>query len=117
MNTRDQINIILIGLFFLPILGYAAYQARFIVQGPRIWIDSPKNGQTVTEPLVIITGRAQNVAWISINDRQIFTDEHGNWTEKLLVAKGISIITVTAYDRFGRETHQTLQLFLPTDKI
>ena len=45
-----------------------------------------------------------------MNDRQMFTDEEGEFSEKLLLSYGYNIITVKAKDRFGRETKKTLEL-------
>jgi hypothetical protein len=111
-KAERKVKYVMLVVVFLPILVYAAFQARFILLGPRIWIDSPQDGQTVAEPLVIVEGRAKNVAWISINDRQIFTDENGYWSEKLIVSKGVSIISIMARDRYGREVANALNVFL-----
>lgn len=98
----------------LLLLGaYSLYQARAIIFGPQISIVSHYDGEVVERPLVEVEGHAKNVAWISFNDRQIFTDEEGLWEEKLIVSEGLSIITLKARDRFGRETEKILRLILP----
>jgi len=91
-------------VLFVLLVAYSLYQTRFLILGPQLWIISPLNGQTVEDSVVVIEGRAKNIAFISLNDHQIFTDEVGNWSETLIVSSGISIMTVTARDRFGRET-------------
>ena len=100
-------------VLFLLLTSYSLYEARFLILGPQIWIENPQDGQVVTEPLVMIQGRSKNIAWISLNDRQIFTDEEGVWSEKLLVREGVSIMTVSARDRFGREIKKSIQIVLP----
>lgn len=102
---------ILTALFVLLIV-YSLYQARFLILGPQIWIDNPQDGRTVESSLVVAEGRSSNIAWISLNDRQIFTDEEGRWSEKLIVSSGISIMTVKARDRFGREVQKSVQIVL-----
>ena len=99
-------------VLFLLLTSYSLYEARFLILGPQIWIENPQDGQVVTEPLVMIQGRSKNIAWISLNDRQIFTDEEGVWSEKLLVSEGVSIMTVSARDRLGRETSGSGQVVL-----
>ena len=103
---------VLIIVFFILLASYALFQARSIILGPRIWIDNPQDGQTVESPLVTIEGRSRNISWISLNDRQIFTDENGRWGEKLIVSEGLSIMTVKARDRFGHETTESVQIIL-----
>jgi len=103
--------LILISLFVL-LTFYSTFQARDFILGPQIWIDSPKNGQEVESSLVIMEGRSRNIAWISLNGRQIFTDETGKWSEKLIVSSGVSIMTVEARDHFGRVTTRSAQIVL-----
>lgn len=102
----------LLVLVFALLISYSLWEARFIILGPRVWIDSPKNGQTMNDPLVVIEGRAENIAWITLNDYQIFTDEEGRWREELIVSRGTSIMTIKARDRFGRETVESVQILL-----
>lgn len=100
-----------IGISIL-LIAYALYQARFMLLGPRVYIDSPRDNSLLQNQLVTIEGRARNTAWLSLNDRQIFTDEDGYWSEKLIVASGTSIIKVSARDRLGREREKLLHLSL-----
>jgi hypothetical protein len=102
---------ILIGLFIL-LTSYSLFEARALIIGPQIWITSPKNGGTFENSLVTMEGQSRNIAWISLNGRQIFTDESGAWNEKVIVSPGLSIMTVSARDRFGRETHKSVQVVL-----
>jgi len=102
---------ILIVLFSILVI-YSIYQGRFLILGPQIWVDNIKDGETVREPVIIVAGRARNVSWISLNDRQIFTDEAGYWSEKLVVSEGVSFISVKARDRFGHEVNKNLQVVL-----
>src|SRR5690606_11152957 len=92
---------ILTAIFFISLITYSAFQARFLILGPQISISNPTHGLAVPAQLVFVEGRAKNVAWLSLNDRQIFTNEEGYWSEKLLVSEGLSITTVKARDRFG----------------
>ena len=101
-----------LAILFLLLTLYSLYQARFLILGPQVWIESHIDGQTIESPIIILAGRAQNIAWISLNDRQIFTDEKGLWGEKLIVSSGTSIMTLKARDRFGRETEKRVLIVL-----
>jgi hypothetical protein len=90
---------------------YFLFQARFMVLGPMLEITYPKNGALVASSVVNIEGRARNIAWISLNGRQIFTDENGRWSEKMIVSPGTSIMTVKTKDRFGREAEKSVEIF------
>ena len=100
--------ILIILLAFLA--GYALFEARFLMFGPQVTIQEPKDGFIAANPLITIRGRAKNAAWISLNGRQIFTDAKGNFSEKLIVSRGLSIMSVNVIDRFGREARETVRI-------
>jgi hypothetical protein len=97
-------------ILFLLILGYGFFQARNLIVGPEINITSPKNGENLLNPLVTVAGSAVNISRISLDDRQIFVDKHGNFSEKLLVPSGYTIIKLAAQDKFGRTTQKLIEL-------
>ena len=92
------------------ILGYGFFQARNLINGPEITITTPKNGDNLLDPLVVISGSAVNITRITLNDRQIFVDKQGRFSEKLLVPPGYTIIKVAAQDKFGRVTQKLIEL-------
>jgi hypothetical protein len=97
-------------LLFIVAVGYVLFQARFVIFGPQVEISYPKHGSLVAASMLSVEGKATNISWISLNDRQIFTDEKGFWSEKLMLPPGVSIITVKTRDRFGREIERSVQV-------
>lgn len=109
-NTKQWI----IFWFFIVLVLYSLFQARFLILGPRISIISPRDGASV-QTVVEVKGQAFNAAWLSLDDRQIFTDENGYFNEKLIVPAGLGIITVRAKDRFGREREKVITVINRND--
>lgn len=91
---------------------YILFQARFLILGPRVTIASPVDGQVFSSALITASGTAQNITFISLQDRPIFLDEKGAWQENLLLPRGRSSIIVKARDRFGRETESIVRVVL-----
>lgn len=102
--------IILLGTVMLSI--YIVFQARFMIQGPRLILTNEPN-QVENTRVVTISGSAYNIAKISLNDRQIFTDKSGYFSEALVLENGYTIATIKAVDRYGRET-QVVRSFVYT---
>ncbi len=100
-------------IFICVIVGYASFQFQDWWAGPTVRIMSPQDGQTMTEPVVEITGTAQRIAYLSLNGRQIYTDPQGEFQEQLVLSPGYNIITLSAEDKFNRTTTKRLQLLLP----
>lgn len=90
--------------------GYGLYKAKAYLEGPRIFIDYPKNGQIVNQSFVEISGMSLNVSSLYLNGRQIFPDKSGNFNDGLLLAPGYNIIELKGNDKFGRETKEELEI-------
>jgi hypothetical protein len=103
---------LLFALLFLAVVGYGLFEARRLIGGPVITIDTPINGSATSERVVTIKGNARNISFLTINDAPAFTDEQGNFAEQLSPPPGYAIFTVAATDRFGRrasaEVHITV---------
>lgn len=89
---------------------YAYFQFREYLRGPVISIEEPMNGSLSTTSMVMLRGHARNVSFLTLNGRQIFTDERGRFNESLLIPDGYSIMLLEAKDRFGHMEEKRLEL-------
>ena len=96
----------------LALLGYGLYQTSDLWRGPELHIATPTNGQTFAQNPITINGQAERIAYLWLNGQPIFTDEHGQFSQKLLLAPGYNIIKLEARDKFGRSVSRSLQLVL-----
>ena len=67
---------------------------------------SRKNGQTIDHQLIKIIGGTKNIKKITLNDRQIYVDEFGDFNERLLLSQGYNIMKISAWDKFGKKTER-----------
>lgn len=109
-NTRMFAKIALITLCAGGIIIYAYYQMRDFLNGPSIVIIEPSNGQTTHEESINVSGNAKRISGITLNDRKIFTDENGIFTEKVVLSPGYNEIEVSVQDRFNREETKLLEV-------
>jgi len=98
------------------IASYTYYKTKDFVRGPIVTILYPVDGSTLYDTIVEIKGEAKNISYISIDDRQIFTDESGFFVEKLLLYPGYNIISIKATDKFDRNIEKTLELIYKEPK-
>ena len=115
LNSSSKTALTLVFSLFLivVVLGYAIFSARHLIQGPQINVTSLKDGDVVTDPFVTIKGTTENINYISLNDRQIYIDSEGNFTEKLLLYDGYNIIKLYGKDKFNREKNLVLRIMVP----
>lgn len=100
-------SFVLLGIL---ILGYSIFQAQKIWNGPRITVLSPINGATYTTTLIEIKGVAKNVSTLTLNDRPLYTDKLGNFSDTLLLSQGYNILKLEAKDKFGSETKKMIEI-------
>jgi hypothetical protein len=103
LTARTILYTSLITLGITGFVGYVLFQARFMIQGPQIHITTPIPTSS-NERIVTVAGNARNITKITLNGRQIFTDEYGQFEEALVLENGYTIATIAAVDRYGRET-------------
>lgn len=108
-----SIGVVLLAASTLGI--YAYFQSREYLRGPVITILEPINGSASTSSVATLVGTAHNAAFLTLNGKQIFTDERGRFRERLLLHEGYTIMTVAARDRFGKAVEKRLELvYRPT---
>ncbi len=109
-NPRKSINTAIFFILLLSIVVYGFFQARNLIAGPSIEIESPQNGSVITTPEIEVRGKARNIAFIKLNDRQIFIDDEGYFSEKLIAKPGYNIIKLTTEDRFRRQKDNLIEI-------
>ena len=92
------------------VVGYGAFRAKNLAEGPVLAIASPTDGTATNDSLVDIQGTAKNISFLTLDGNKIFTDQTGAYDEKILLSPGYNIVTLEARDRFGRIATKTLQL-------
>ena len=94
------------------IVGYGLFEARRIIAGPEVYIDSPTDGSATSSAVVTVTGRAQNISFLTINDKPSFADEQGRFVYRYSPPAGYTVLTVAATDRFGRRVSKSVSINL-----
>ena len=112
--TRTQlISLIRIGsgvLVALLIIAYAISRSLSYARGPRITIEEPLDGASITASTTVLKGFVERANNITLNGRAISIDEQGHWSETLVIFPGSNIITLEARDRFERSVKTELRL-------
>lgn len=102
-EIRSLLKVATLLTALLLIAAYIIFQARFLIIGPEITLTTEPAVQQ-NERIITLSGTARNITHLWLNDRQIYTDEQGHFTEALVLENGYTITTLKAKDRYGRET-------------
>jgi hypothetical protein len=85
---------------------YMLFQARNFINGPVIELQGTYD-VVQTERVVPIHGIARNIVKITLDGREITTDKEGVFSDEIVLESGYTVMTLEAFDRFGRETEVT----------
>jgi len=85
------------------VLAYGFWQARDFLRGPRVYLESPAEGEVFDQSILTVRGQAFDVSKFTLDGRTIFTDEAGRFEEKILLAPGINYLGLYAEDKFGHK--------------
>lgn len=103
LTLRSLLKFFGITLGLIAIALYTLFQARYLIMGPQIvLIEQPPFLNN--ERQIHFSGTAFNITHLWLNDRQIYTDADGNFTEALVLENGYTVATLRAEDRYGRIT-------------
>lgn len=94
-------------------LAYGVFEARPLLLGPSLELQSPVNGQTVPDGLLAISGTATRTVSLTLDGAPLLPDQQGRFAATLAFPSGTSILTLSARDRFGRTVTITRSIFVP----
>jgi hypothetical protein len=103
---RTIVSGLLILFVVAGLLAYTGWQARFLLAGPQVTITN-QLPFTQQDRVVYLEGNAENIVRMTLNGRQIFTDESGQFREMVVLENGYTTATIEAYDRYGRSVQNS----------
>jgi len=105
MSSRIRLlaKIVIIAVLVGGFSFYGLFKAWDFLVGPKISIESPKDGETLSSSYLEVKGMAKNISLLFLDGRQIFAGQDGIFKESLLLARGYNIIELSAKDKFNRE--------------
>lgn len=92
---------------------YGVIKAVPLLVGPQIKIEAPLEGASVADGFMTISGRAVHTSTLTLNGAPFLIDEKGRFSTTLLLPKGGAILSLTATDRFGRQTSVERTVYIP----
>lgn len=102
------------GVSFALFVGFVLFvviQFRSTWQGPRIELSYPLPGQTIHDPILIISGTAHNVAQLSVFGRDIPIQLKTNrFVDEIALPQGVSSIVLDGYTRSGNHTRTIIPI-------
>lgn len=101
------------GLLFLGIVLVGSlifYNTKDLFFGAPLSIQTAKDGTTVSDAFLPISGVAKHASTLAINGRIVAIDKKGGFSDGVVLSPGYNIVEITQADRFGKEKHKVFHL-------
>lgn len=108
-TPRTIIVLVSLGIGLLA-AGYVANQIRSVLAPPVLELNEPGADVTIQGNSLVIAGRAEIGADVTINDQIVLMDKNGQFNESLILSAGLNTIEVVAKNKFDRESRITRRI-------
>lgn len=103
----------ILSLVLVLLLGYGMIEAWPLLSGPSLTVETPTENFSAESGTLALTGRASRAVTLTVNGSPLIATENGDFTAERTLPRGVSLLTFTATDRFGRSRSLTRQIFVP----
>ena len=100
--TPRTITVGAVVLLALFVLGYLFYQVHAINQPPSISVTQPKDGDVIHSSSVVVQGRTDAGAELTINDQPVTVDSSGSFSQSVSLTSGQKELSFVAKNSFGK---------------
>jgi len=114
-DAKKIFKISLISLFFIFIIAFALFNSRDLIFGVKIKDVNIIDNTKVLDSVFVVTGVAKHAVKLTLNDREIFIDDKGNFAETIALHPGYNIVSIKAQDKFGNYNEKNYKLIYSTD--
>lgn len=103
----------LLAALLILLLGYGFLKAEPLLFGPTLTVGEPRDGASVPDGILSVSGRTRRAAALTLNGAQLLPEADGRFSATLSLPHGGSILTLVATDRFGRSVTRTRSIYVP----
>lgn len=99
----------------LIVIGFFAYlwiEYRQFVGAPPLEVTSPPDQHTVEIPTVIIEGKTDPEAKVTVNNQEVGLDKYGNFREEIKLSASTNKLIITSTSKFNQTTKIERTVFL-----
>jgi cytoskeletal protein RodZ len=88
----------------IALFSYLIFQYFQFISPPRLEVEIPKPGQTITQDTIVVKGNADPEATVQVNNQPTLLEADGTFETEIEVSENTKEIVVIAKSRAGKET-------------
>ena len=98
---------LIVGTLIVAVCGLVLYNIRDLVFGTPLQVVAAKDGSTLEDTFLPLSGVARHARELLINGRTVAIDRSGKFTDAIILSPGYNIVEVALKDRFGNTETRT----------
>lgn len=102
--TPQIFTIISIGFLLACFFGYLIFSYFKFAGNPSLVVDRPKNNIVVTADKIEVSGKLDPEASLVVNNEPVLTNDNGNFKVEVPLELGLNTLTITATNKFKRQS-------------
>lgn len=106
---------VLVSVIFTLVIVFFVYlwfEYRFLVSAPFLQVDQPADQFNTSNPEVIISGKTDPEAKVSINEQEIAVDQSGKFSQVVKLSNNVNNIVISATSKSGKQATLQRTVFL-----
>lgn len=108
--TSRTVMLTVAAVLILGVFGYLYKEFRSFASEPRLVILEPSTGSVVETSEIVLRGKTDKGARVSVNGEASFVGSEGDFSEKLTLQSGMNTISIVAINRFEKAKTETLTI-------
>lgn len=108
-SLKSARGLLILGVILIVCV-FAIYQFSFVFIGPGLKISSPKDSTIVESNVVVVSGKTDPAAIVTINNEEVYVDLSGSFKKTIFVPSGDAIMTIVSKNSYGKETKKLIPL-------
>ncbi len=110
--TPTKVLVTTVFSLILIFFGYLWFEYRFLVGAPVLEVNTPPDQFNSISEDILVSGRTDPEAKVSINDQEIQVDQNGGFSETFKLSDNLNTIIIVATSSLGKQTKVQRTVFL-----
>lgn len=102
--TPSFLTKLAVGFLLLLFFAYLIFAYFQFAGSPALAVNSPANNTVITQDQVEVVGKTDPEATVAINGQAVSVNENGSFDIKITLQPGLNTLTITATNKFKRQT-------------
>ncbi len=102
--TPKFLSLVLGVLVLVLAATYLLYQLNILISPPKLTVDEPASDLVTDKTVVIIKGKTEPGARLTINGQETYINKDGNFEQEINLSQGLNLINIEAANRFEKKS-------------